>query len=138
MEEACRGRNILLTSQRRTIIRFIAEGGDHPTVQDLHHRCLIANRHISLATVYRTIKVLEENGVIERQMFLDANRFEEIGDHHDHFIDVTSGKITEFRNNEIERLQRQIAKKYGFEIVRHRLDIYVKPIKKAARTSKTR
>lgn len=130
MEAACRRRNVRLTAQRRAIIHTIAASADHPTVEDLHRRSLAANNRIGLATVYRTIKLLEEHEVIERHMFMDTNRFEEAQSrtHHDHFIDVTNGKITEFRNDEIEKIQRQVAKKYGFEIIRHRLDIYVKPL----------
>ena len=138
MEAACRRKNIRLTAQRRTIIRTFTACASHPTVEELHRRSSAENNRISLATVYRTIKILEENEVIERHMFLETNRFEESRTHHDHFIDVTSGRIIEFRNDDIEKLQRQVARKYGFEIIRHRLDIYVKPMKKTKKKAYAR
>jgi Fur family ferric uptake transcriptional regulator len=110
----------------------LSEANDHPDVETLYARAVTIDANISIATVYRTVKLLEESGVIERHDFGDGKaRYEEASDeHHDHLIDVRSGAIIEFNNAEIERLQEIIARELGYELVGHRLELYGVPLKK--------
>ena len=105
---------------------------DHPDAVELHRRVTNIDSGIAIATVYRTLTLLQEKGVLERHNFADGRARYEAAEqeHHDHFIDVETGHVIEFRSDEIERLQEDIARKHGFEIVSHRLEIYVKPLKK--------
>ena len=122
-----------LTEPRRVIMQVLEETNDHPDVVELHRRVIKNNPAIALATVYRTMNLLQEKGVLEKHTFADGKaRFESTDhEHHDHFIDVDTGDVIEFRSDEIERLQEEIARKHGFTIVSHRLEIYVrKPDKK--------
>ena len=137
MEQKCRLKGVKLTHQRRLIIAAIADAPAHLTVEDLYQHSTKKSSKISLATVYRTIKMLEKNEIIERHLFFNGSRslIEEAKRHHDHFIDVNSGEITEFRSEAIERLQQKVAAQNGFEIVHHRLEIYVKPLAAKTRTN---
>jgi Fur family ferric uptake transcriptional regulator len=118
-----------MTEQRRIIARVLSEAIDHPDAEELYRRAASLDPHISIATVYRTVKLFEDAGILERHDFRDGrSRYEEVPEsHHDHLIDVQSGKVIEFRNEEIERLQRLIADELGFELVDHRLELYGVP-----------
>ena len=122
-----------MTDQRRVIARVLSQSDDHPDAEELHRRASDEDPRISLATVYRTVRLFEEAGIIERHDFRDGrSRYEEVGDeHHDHLIDLKSGEVIEFVNEEIERLQEAIARKLGYKLVDHRLELYGVPLKSA-------
>lgn len=130
IEGACREKGLRVTGPRRVIAQVLAEAHDHPDVNELHRRAAQRDERISLATVYRTVKMLEDIGVIERHAFNDGRaRYERTPtEHHDHLIDVKSGEVIEFHSEEIEKLQAQIAAKLGYRIVGHRLELYVEPL----------
>lgn len=132
IELLCQSHGLRLTEQRRTIARVLSESNDHPDVELLFKRAQALDPNISLATVYRTVKLLEEAQIIERHEFGDGrSRYEELPEeHHDHLIDIQSGKVIEFQSNEIEVLQREIANKLGYDLVDHRLELYCIPRKK--------
>ena len=119
-----------MTEQRRVIARVLAESNDHPDVEMLYARAVKVDSKISIATVYRTVKLFEESGIIERHDFGDGrSRYEEAPEtHHDHLIDLRSGKVVEFSNEEIERLQERIAREHGYKLVDHRLELYCIPL----------
>lgn len=128
----CAAKGLRLTEQRRTVARVIDESGDHPDVEALHARAVAIDPRISVATVYRTVKLFEEAGILERLEFGDGRaRYEDaLRDHHDHLIDVTTGKVIEFVDPEIEALQEKIAARLGYRLVAHRLELFgvrVKP-----------
>lgn len=120
-----------ITGQRRVILEVLEGATDHPDVEELHRRVSAIEPGVNIATVYRTMNTLAEHGLIERHTFEDGRtRFEPAPtDHHDHFIDVDTGDVIEFVSDEIERLQEEIARKNGFEIVSHKLELYVRRIK---------
>ena len=130
IEKLCQENGLRLTEQRRVIARILSDAEDHPDAEELHRRASGVDRNISLATVYRTVKLFEEAGIIERHDFRDGrSRFEEATEHHhDHLIDVRTGDVIEFVNEEIERLQVEIARKLGYKLVDHRLELYGVPI----------
>ncbi len=119
-----------MTEQRRIIARVLSEAADHPDVEELYRRSSAIDPKISIATVYRTVRLFEEAGILERHDFRDGrSRYEEVSDeHHDHLIDMRSGNVIEFHSDEIEVLQRKIALDLGFELVDHRLELYGLPI----------
>ena len=131
LEEACVAKGMRMTEQRRVIARVLEAATDHPDVEELHRRAAAVDPRISLATVYRTVKLFEDAGVIARHDFgAGRSRYEPLPDeHHDHLIDVRTGRVIEFRNEEIERLQRAMAEKLGFRLVDHRLELYGVPLK---------
>ena len=120
-----------MTGQRRVIAQVLEEASDHPDVEELYARASKVDDNISIATVYRTVKLLEETGIIERLEFRDGRARYEIvpEDHHDHLIDLRSGDVIEFRNDEIEALQEKIARQHGYKLVDHRLELYGVPLK---------
>jgi Fur family ferric uptake transcriptional regulator len=130
LEEACVAHGMRMTDQRRTIARVIQDSVDHPDVEELYRRASSVDARISLSTVYRTVNLFEEAGLVTKHDFKDGRaRFEPIPDeHHDHLIDVRSGKVIEFRNEEIEAIQELIAKRLGYRLVDHRLELYAVPI----------
>ena len=130
IEAQCRAQGLRLTGQRKLISKLIADAHDHPDVLELHRRVTKLDSRISLATVYRTVKRFEELGVIERHAFQDGRaRYEPASRaHHDHLIDIATGKVIEFRSEEIERLQAEIAARLGYELVGHRLELYAKRV----------
>ena len=115
-----------MTEQRRVIARVLSESEDHPDVEQLHKRAVAIDPHISIATVYRTVRLFQEANILERHDFGDGRaRYEEApSEHHDHLIDVNTGEVVEFRNEEIEKIQQRIAAELGFELVGHRLELY--------------
>ncbi len=121
-----------MTEQRRVIAQVLDAASDHPDVEELYRRSSAIDPRISISTVYRTVKLFEDAGVIARHEFRDGRaRYETIPDeHHDHLIDLRTGKVIEFRNEEIEELQDRIAAKLGFKLVDHRLELYGVPLKK--------
>lgn len=130
LEKLCAEKGLRMTEQRRTIARVLSLADDHPDAEELHRRANEVDKTISLATVYRTVKLFEDSGIIESHDFGDGRaRYEEVSDeHHDHLIDVKSGRVIEFQNEEIERLQEEIAAKLGYRLVDHRLELYGVPI----------
>lgn len=132
IEKLCVEKGLRMTEQRRVIARVLSIASDHPDVEELHKRASEIDSGISIATVYRTVSLLEEAGIIERHDFRDGrSRFEELSDdHHDHLIDMQSGKVLEFTDSRIEELQREIANKLGYKLVDHRLELYCVPIEK--------
>jgi len=129
LEQQCRAVGLRLTGQRRLIARVLAEAHDHPDVPELHRRVAARDDRVSLATVYRTVKRFEEAGIIERHAFRNGRgRYEAAPKkHHDHLIDIETGTVIEFRSEEIERLQAEIAGRLGYELVGHRLELYAVP-----------
>lgn len=121
-----RAAGIRMTRQRVAILDVLAETDDHPDANEIFHRAFTKDPSISLSTVYRTMRILEQSGAIHRHAFADGrSRFEHAGrEHHDHLIDLATGKVIEFRSDKIERLQAEIAAELGYEIVRHRLELY--------------
>ncbi|MQT12690.1 Fur family transcriptional regulator [Segnochrobactrum spirostomi] len=119
-----------MTDQRRVIARVLEAAEDHPDVEELHRRANAIDDRISISTVYRTVKLFEDAGIIERHDFRDGrSRYETVQeDHHDHLIDLRSGIVVEFRNEEIERLQEFIARELGYKLVDHRLELYGIPL----------
>ncbi|WP_293907603.1 Fur family transcriptional regulator [Phenylobacterium sp.] len=119
-----------MTDQRRVIARVLSAAVDHPDVEELHRRAHAVDPHISIATVYRTVRLFEEAGIIDRLDFRDGrSRYEEHSDeHHDHLIDMKTGKVVEFVDEEIEALQEAIARKLGYRLVDHRLELYGMPL----------
>ena len=133
LEELCVERGMKMTGQRRIIARVLSEADDHPDVEELYRRSADLDDNISIATVYRTVRLFEEAGLLDRHDFGDGRaRYEEASDdHHDHLIDVHSGKVIEFHDEEVEELQRKIAKKLGYRLVGHRMELYGAPLGKS-------
>lgn len=131
LEEQCAARGMRMTEQRRIIAQVIEKADDHPDVEELYRRAAAIDPKISLSTVYRTVNLFEEAGLVTKHDFKDGRaRFELIPDeHHDHLIDIRSGKVIEFRNEEIEAIQEVIAKRLGYKLVDHRLELYAVPLK---------
>src|SRR4051812_37314799 len=130
LEKLCIEKGMRMTDQRRVIARVLSSATDHPDVEELHRRAHAVDPHISIATVYRTVRLFEESGIIERHDFRDGrSRYEETPDHHhDHLIDMKTGKVVEFVDEEIEALQNVIARKLGYKLVDHRLELYGVPL----------
>ncbi len=130
LEKACIEKGMRMTDQRRVIARVLSSATDHPDVEELHRRAHAIDPHISIATVYRTVRLFEESGIIERHDFRDGrSRYEETPTHHhDHLIDMKTGKVVEFVDEEIEALQNAIARKLGYKLVDHRLELYGVPL----------
>ena len=133
IEKLCVEKGLRMTEQRRVIARVISSSDDHPDAEELHRRASAEDNRISLATVYRTVRLFEEAGIIARHDFRDGrSRYEELpDDHHDHLIDVNTGEVIEFFDEEIERLQELIAKRHGYKLVDHRLELYGVKVKDA-------
>ena len=131
LEKICAERGMRMTDQRRVIARVLSAAIDHPDVEEIHRRAAALDPNISIATVYRTMRLFEEAGVVERHDFQDGrSRYEEASaDHHDHLIDVKTGAVIEFVNEEIEKLQARIAQELGYQLVAHRLELYGVKIK---------
>ncbi|WP_439636082.1 Fur family transcriptional regulator [Oceanicaulis sp.] len=126
IEKLCVEKGLRMTEQRRVIARILSQAEDHPDAEELHRRASDVDSRISLATVYRTVRLFEEAGIIERHDFRDGrSRYEEASDdHHDHLIDLKTGDVVEFMDEEIERLQEAIAKRLGYKLIDHRLELY--------------
>ena len=132
IEQKCLAKGVKLTDQRKIIAKIMSEANDHPDVDELYNRVSKIDSKISIATVYRTVKLFEESGIVEKHDFKGGKaRYEESPEeHHDHLIDVNSGEIIEFVDTEIEILQNKVAKKLGYKLVDHKLELYGVKIKK--------
>ena len=132
IENKCIKRGVRLTDQRKLIANVMSESADHPDVDELHRRVNKVDAKISIATVYRTVKLFEEAGIVEKHDFKGRkSRYEQAPqEHHDHLIDINTGEITEFVNEDIEKLQKEVAEKLGYKLVDHRLELYGSKIKK--------
>ena len=130
IEKLCAEKGMRMTEQRKVIARVISDSHDHPDVEELHRRAASVDSGISIATVYRTVRLFEESGILERHDFRDGrSRYEETPEaHHDHLIDMKSGKVIEFVDPEIERLQHEISRRLGYKLVDHRLELYGIPL----------
>lgn len=130
LEEICLAKGLKMTGQRRVIVQVLQGSDDHPDVEELHRRAVSVDPGISLSTVYRTVKLFEDAGIIARHDFKDGRaRYEQTPDeHHDHLINVRTGEIIEFRSSEIELLQTEMARKLGYRLVDHRLELYAVPL----------
>jgi Fur family ferric uptake transcriptional regulator len=131
IEALCAAKGMRMTEQRRTIARVLAEAEDHPDVEELYRRCAKVDDRISISTVYRTMRLFEDAGIIERHDFRDGRaRYEPSSEaHHDHLINLRNGEVIEFQSEEIERLQAEVARKLGYKLVDHRLELYAVPLK---------
>ena len=132
IEDKCIKKGVRLTDQRNLIAKVMSESDDHPDVDELHKKVSKLDAKISIATVYRTVKLFEEAGIVSKHDFKGTKaRYEQAPkEHHDHLIDVNTGEITEFVNEDIEKLQKQVAEKLGYKLVDHRLELYGSKIKK--------
>ena len=132
IEEKCKNKGVRLTDQRKIIAKVISESNDHPDVDVLHKKVTSIDKKISIATVYRTVKLFEESGILEKHDFKGGKaRYEQsLDEHHDHLIDINSGEIIEFVDKEIEKLQIKVAEKLGYKLVDHKLELYGSKIKK--------
>ena len=130
LEKLCIDKGMRMTEQRRVIARVLSLALDHPDVEELHRRAHAVDPHISIATVYRTVRLFEESGILTRHDFRDGRaRYEEASEgHHDHLIDMKSGAVMEFVDEDIEKLQQAIARRLGFKLVDHRLELYGVPL----------
>ena len=132
IENKCIKKGVRLTEQRKLVAKVMSESKDHPDVDELHKRVNKLDSKISIATVYRTVKLFEESGIVAKHDFKgNKARYEETTqEHHDHLIDINTGKITEFVDDDIEKLQKKVAEKLGYKLVDHRLELYGSKIKK--------
>jgi len=132
LEQMCIDRGMKMTGQRRIIARVLSNAEDHPDVEELYRRSTDVDPKISIATIYRTVRLFEEAGFLDRLDFGDGRaRYEESSDeHHDHLIDIQSGEVIEFHDEEVEELQRLIAKQHGYELIGHRMELYGKKLDK--------
>ena len=126
IEQKCIAKGVKLTDQRKIIAKVMSEANDHPDVDELYNRVSKIDSKISIATVYRTVKLFEETGILAKHEFKGSKaRYEELSEsHHDHLIDVKTGEIIEFVDQEIENLQKKVAEKYGYDLVDHKLELY--------------
>ena len=131
LEQLCAERGMRMTGQRRIIARVLSEAEDHPDVEEVHRRAHARDNRISLSTVYRTVRLLEGAGILERHDFGEGRaRYEQAGHgHHDHLINMKTGEVIEFQNAEIERLQESVARELGFRLIGHRLELFGLPLK---------
>ena len=132
IEEKCKAKDVRLTDQRRVTAKVMSNSSDHPDVDELHKRVNKVDKKISIATVYRTVKLFEESGILDKHDFKGGKaRYEEAPEeHHDHLIDINSGEIIEFVDKDIEILQNKVAEKLGYKLVDHKLELYGSKIKK--------
>ena len=131
IEKLCVDKGLRMTDQRRVIARVLSDAMDHPDAEELYRRASAIDPHISIATVYRTVRLFEESGIIERHDFREGRaRYEQIPEsHHDHLINLRTGQVIEFQSEEIEKLQAEVARKLGYKLVDHRLELYAVPLK---------
>lgn len=135
LEARCLAKGMRMTEQRRVIARVLSASADHPDVEELYRRCAKVDDRISISTVYRTVRLFEDSGIIERHDFREGRaRYEQIPDtHHDHLINLRTGEVIEFRSEEIEKLQAEVARRLGYRLVDHRLELYALPLEEKPR-----
>lgn len=132
LEQKCAEAGLKMTGQRKTIIKVLGTSEDHPSVEDVYERAKKMDKSISIATVYRTLSLLDELDLVIRHEFQEGySRYEINWDHHHHLVDLETGKVIEFQNEELEKLKVKIAKDLGYELVDHRLELYGKKLKKS-------
>ena len=130
LEKACEDKGLKMTEQRRVIARVIADAEDHPDVETVYRRATAVDPRISIATVYRSLKLFEDVNVLVRHDFGEGRaRYEETGDHHEHLIDIETGEVIEFMHQELEALKERVANELGYELVDHRLELYGRKLK---------
>ena len=130
IEQKCLAKGVKLTDQRRVIAQVMSESSDHPDVELVHKRASKIDKRIGIATVYRTIKLFEDNNLLEKHEFKGySSRYETVRENHHHLIDIRSGRVKEFRNTLVDAMQKQVAKEMGFQLVDYRLELYAIPIK---------
>ena len=136
IESKCVAKGMRLTGQRRVIAHVLSDSDDHPDVEELYRRCVLVDERISMSTVYRTVRLFEDAGIIERHDFRDGRaRYEQMRDeHHDHLINLRTGEVIEFTSAEIETLQTEVARRLGYKLVDHRLELYAVPLDKPEKT----
>ena len=130
IEALCAAKGMRMTEQRRTIARVLAQAADHPDVEELYRRCSRVDDRISISTVYRTVRLFEDAGIIERHDFREGRaRYETNTEgHHDHLINLRTGEVIEFKSDDIEQLQAEVARRLGYKLVDHRLELYAVPL----------
>jgi len=130
IERLCREMGMRMTGQRRVIARVLSEADDHPDVEEVHRRAVRHDSNISLSTVYRTVRLFEDRGILDRHAFQDGRaRYEAVAkEHHDHLIDLKTGQVIEFRNEQVERLQEKIARELGYKLIDHKMELYGVPL----------
>lgn len=130
IERLCREMGMRMTGQRRVIARVLSDADDHPDVEEVHRRAVRHDGNISLSTVYRTVRLFEDRGILDRHAFQDGRaRYEAVAkEHHDHLIDLKTGQVIEFRNEQVERLQEKIARELGYKLIDHKLELYGVPL----------
>ena len=128
--DKCRKLGLKLTAQRKVIVKVLSSSSDHPDVESVHKRAVKIDRRIGIATVYRTIKLFEDNNLLEKHEFKGySSRYETVRENHHHLIDVKSGKVMEFRNTLVDAMQKQVAKEMGYKLIDYRLELYAVPVK---------
>ena len=126
----CKKLGLKLTEQRKTIVKVLSDSSDHPDVEAVHKRAVKIDKKIGIATVYRTIKLFEDNNLLEKHEFKGySSRYETVRENHHHLIDIKSGKVKEFRNTLVDAMQKQVAKEMGYKLVDYRLELYAVPAK---------
>ena len=126
----CKKLGLKLTEQRRIIVKVLSDSSDHPDVESVHKRAVKIDKRIGIATVYRTIKLFEDNNLLEKHEFKGySSRYETVRENHHHLIDVQSGKVKEFRNTLVDAMQKQVAKEMGYKLIDYRLELYAVPVK---------
>ena len=128
--DKCKKLGLKLTEQRKTIVKVLSDSSDHPDVESVHKRAVKIDKKIGIATVYRTIKLFEDNNLLEKHEFKGySSRYETVRENHHHLIDVKSGKVKEFRNTLVDAMQKQVAKELGYTLIDYRLELYAVPLK---------
>ena len=128
--DKCKKLGLKLTEQRKIIVKVLSDSSDHPDVESVHQRAVKIDRRIGIATVYRTIKLFEDNNLLEKHEFKGySSRYETVRENHHHLIDIQSGKVKEFRNTLVDAMQKQVAKEMGYKLVDYRLELYAVPVK---------
>ena len=128
--DKCKKLGLKLTEQRKTIVKVLSDSSDHPDVESVHKRAVKIDKRIGIATVYRTIKLFEDNNLLEKHEFKGySSRYETVRENHHHLIDIKSGKVKEFRNTLVDAMQKQVAKEMGYKLIDYRLELYAVPVK---------
>ena len=128
--DKCKKLGLKLTEQRKIIVKVLSDSSDHPDVESVHKRAVKIDKRIGIATVYRTIKLFEDNNLLEKHEFKGySSRYETVRENHHHLIDVKSGKVKEFRNTLVDAMQKQVAKEMGYKLIDYRLELYAVPVK---------
>ena len=128
--DKCKKLGLKLTEQRKIIVKVLSDSSDHPDVELVHKRAVKIDKRIGIATVYRTIKLFEDNNLLEKHEFKGySSRYETVRENHHHLIDVKSGKVKEFRNTLVDAMQKQVAKEMGYKLIDYRLELYAVPVK---------